>query len=65
MDSPIQADSQQFRQAFNFLKQHPASGDRYSSSPRDCLPEADVAFLRELDQTLTQRGITPPAKNPV
>ncbi|WP_017304783.1 DUF4336 domain-containing protein [Spirulina subsalsa] len=48
--APIITTPWEFRQAFNFLQGH--SG----------LPDADMAFMRRLDQGLAQRGITPPPK---
>ncbi|MBW4468032.1 MAG: DUF4336 domain-containing protein [Pegethrix bostrychoides GSE-TBD4-15B] len=48
LESPIAADSEQFRRAFAFLRGQPD------------LPESDFEFLRELEATLIRRGITPP-----
>lgn len=60
-DAPIAAEGHQFRQAFNFLEG--ANGD---STPMQQLPgrlfDEDLELLRELDATLTRRGITPPSK---
>jgi len=58
-DAPVQADPQQFRQAFAFLKPSPAEegGAPPESYP---LPAADFALLKEIDRTLIQRGIVPP-----
>ena len=50
--SPIAATPHQFRQAFAFLTPR-------SPAP-NALPEADFRLLRQIDQQLTQRGITPP-----
>lgn len=57
-DCPINATPQQFRQAFSFLEKNPISGSI-------ALPTADFAFLRELEEGLNKRGITPPSKEPV
>lgn len=57
-DCPINATPQQFRQAFSFLEKNPISGSM-------ALPTADFAFLRELEEGLNKRGITPPSKEPV
>lgn len=64
-DSPIDADSSQFREAFAFLEQKLSVGEGLAGSRTHPLPEEDFAFLRELDQTLNQRGITPPPKEKV
>ncbi|XGV97441.1 MAG: DUF4336 domain-containing protein [Leptolyngbya sp. BL-A-14] len=64
-DAPIQAEPQQFRQAFAFLEQHPASGEGLSSSDDQSLPEQDFALLRDLDETLNRLGIVPPAKEKI
>ncbi len=57
LDSPLDADSQQFRQAFAFLEKN---------SPEDSLlPQADFELLREVEAGLIRRGITPPAKEKV
>jgi Domain of unknown function (DUF4336) len=57
-DSPIEAGSEQFRQAFSFLEK---------SAVGDCsvLPEADFEFLKEIDQSLNKRGITLPSQEKV
>jgi hypothetical protein len=52
-DAPIAATPQEFRQAFAFLDPQPHQGG--------LLPE-DFEFLKELEEGLVQRGITPPAK---
>ena len=60
-DAPIEADGHQFRQAFNFLE-----GTNGTTTPPQQLPSSlvddDLELLRELDATLTRRGITPPSK---
>ena len=48
LESPIAAGPEQFRRAFGFLQGQPD------------LPESDLEFLRELEETLVQRGVTPP-----
>ncbi len=57
-DSPIEADSEQFRQAFNFL-------EKGAASSQSVLPEADFEFLREIEENLNKRGITLPAQEKV
>lgn len=52
LQSPIVADAEDFRQAFEFLK-----------CDRDSIPAADLEFLRALDVGLSKSGITPPAKD--
>lgn len=59
LDAPIRVDRGEFRQAFAFLEKsatsnHPA-----------LLPDADLAFLRELEQSLNRARITPPAQEKV
>ena len=54
-ESPIAVTPLQFRQAFTFLKPH---------SDANALPEADFALLRQIDEQLIQRGITPPPVQP-
>lgn len=57
LDAPLNAGPQQFRQAFAFLENKPfASG---------LLPEADFELLRELEEVLIKRGITPPPQKKV
>ncbi|MGD2184145.1 DUF4336 domain-containing protein [Lusitaniella coriacea] len=54
-DSPLNANPQEFQQAFNFLKKlYPP-----------ILPEADFATLREIDTQLLRLGIVPPAQDKV
>ncbi|MBI4784681.1 MAG: DUF4336 domain-containing protein [Oscillatoriophycideae cyanobacterium NC_groundwater_1537_Pr4_S-0.65um_50_18] len=52
LDSPLQTDPHQFRQAFAFLEKNSSAA---------LLPEADFQLLRELEAGLIRRGITPPA----
>lgn len=62
-DAPIQASPQQFRQAFTFLEQQPAIPEGASGS--FSLPEEDFALLKEIDESLSKRGIVPPPKGKV
>lgn len=59
-DAPIQADGRQFRQAFAFLA--PSSRSLQPDQRWTCLKD-DFELLRSLDEGLTRRGITPPAKD--
>jgi hypothetical protein len=54
-ESPIATTPHQFRQAFGFLAPR--------SQAADALPEADFALLRQIDEQLIERGITPPAQS--
>ncbi len=54
-NSPIEADREQFRQAFSFLQQ--------SVSLTSSLPEVDFALLKDIDNALVQRGLVPPGKS--
>ncbi len=51
LEAPIAASPEQFRRAFGFLQGQPD------------LPESDFEFLRELEETLVQRGVTPPIQS--
>lgn len=62
-DAPIAASPRQFQQAFQFLD--PASGlfkDSRSAPEQEAILDRDFELLRQIDVTLTQRGITPSAK---
>lgn len=60
LDSPIPADSRQFRQAFAFLQKMPSDpGGHYTAI------EQESEFLRELEEILNRRGITPPRKDKI
>jgi hypothetical protein len=59
-DAPIAADRTQFRQAFAFLDQQLGKGKNLVDDRHNSLPSEDLKLLRELDQTLYKRGITPP-----
>ena len=61
-EAPIQAEPQQFRQAFAFLEQTSFSSGDNASQP---LPEQDFKLLRELDESLYRFGIVPPPKEKV
>ena len=60
-DSPIQANPQQFRQAFSFLEKQPSE----AVSIGQILPLEDLELLMQIDETLTKIGITPPPKQKV
>jgi len=58
-DSPIQAGPRQFRQAFAFLETlHSCELVRKWMRPT----QEDFKFLRELEESLTKRGITTPPR---
>lgn len=60
-DSPIMANSYQFYQAFDFLR------NNYNNIPSlnsNLLPE-DLKFIKELEANLVRRGIATPAKNQI
>jgi hypothetical protein len=57
--APIVATPAQFRSAFTFLEKQPFCPSSYP------LPEPDFALLREIEATLNQRNITPPAKGKI
>lgn len=56
-DAPIEAGPQQFRQAFAVLEQS-ASTELIFGSESQPLPEADVEFIRKLEENLDKWGIT-------
>jgi hypothetical protein len=62
LDAPVKFSPQELRQAFSFLEQHPQAKNELQPQ---ALPEADFQLLKQLDQGLYCRGITPPAKNKV
>ena len=64
-DSPIEAGPHQFRQAFAFLEKHPSVDEGLLANGGQPLPEEDFEFLRQLEENLNRRGITPPAKEKV
>jgi hypothetical protein len=64
-DSPIDADSPQFRQAFAFLEKKPSVGEGLNRGESQPLPEEDFRLLRELDDNLTRFRITPSPKEKV
>lgn len=53
LDAPIQATPEQFRQAFAFLNPYGDLGR---------LPMDDLDFLQQIERSLSQLGITPPAR---
>jgi len=57
LDSPINAQPYQFRQAFSFLEKYPAGS--YA------LPEEDFQLLREIDTGLSKSGLVPSAQDRV
>jgi hypothetical protein len=64
-DSPIKADSRQFRSCFAFLENNPQASENSSGSSSQPLLEEDFKFIRELEAGLIKRGIATPAKNKV
>ena len=64
-DAPIEVGPHQFRQAFTFLEKKPSIDENSSGSGSQPLPEEDLKFIRELEENLTKRGITSPAKEEV
>lgn len=63
-DAPIEVAPHQFRQAFTFLKKS-SRGEDLKETGNQPLPEEDLEFMRKLEENLTQRGITSPAKEKV
>jgi hypothetical protein len=61
LDSPLEASPHQFWQAFTFLEKMPWRWDNTTQE----LPEEDLAFLKDLDEILSKRGISPPRKEKV
>lgn len=61
-DAPVEATPEEFRRAFDFLKADETSQMGYLGSPAHPLPEADFTLLRDLEERLNKRGITPPRK---
>jgi len=61
-ESPIEANAHQFREAFAFLESDIDDDDQFVQVQAGGLFKEDLELLRELDGTLTRRGITPPAK---
>ncbi|WYL97783.1 MAG: DUF4336 domain-containing protein [Gloeotrichia echinulata IR180] len=64
-DAPIKAEPHQFRQGFSFLEKRPAVSAGLFESTSYPLPEDDFKLLRQIDQTLKNTGIVPPAKEKV
>lgn len=61
-DSPVEADPRQFRQAFAFLEKQPSRAQDSFGSGSKPLPQEDFEFIRELEESLTKRGVTQPPK---
>nr|WP_228014541.1 DUF4336 domain-containing protein [Fortiea sp. LEGE XX443] len=64
-DAPIQAEPQQFRQAFSFLEKQPATSAGLFNSSSYPLPEEDFKILQEIDAGLNKTRIVPPAKEKI
>lgn len=64
-DSPIEADSYQFRQAFSFLEKKPSMSEYLFGIKSQPLPKEDFEFLRELEEKLIGSGIASPPKEKV
>lgn len=64
-DAPIEASPHQFRQAFAFLEKNPSLSEGLGGERSHPLPEEDFKLLREIDEGLTKRHITPPPKEKV
>ncbi|MBW4681786.1 MAG: DUF4336 domain-containing protein [Microcoleus vaginatus WJT46-NPBG5] len=64
-DSPIKADSQQFRQAFSFLEKQPSISTGWFGTRTYPLPEIDFKLLREIDTSLNKYGIVPAPKEKI
>ena len=60
LDSPIEANPRQFRQAFTFLDKQDFIGGS-SGRGDQSLPQEDFEFIKELEESLTKMGI---AKQP-
>ncbi len=58
-DSPIPATPRQFRQAFSFLENNPSVGLDGEIYP---LLQEDFTYLKQIEEKLDKRGITPPRK---
>lgn len=56
LDAPISATPQEFRQAFSFLEKNSVGRN---------LPEEDFQLLKELEQNLIRRKVTPPAQEKI
>lgn len=63
-DAPIEVGPHQFRQAFSFLEKSSVVENSLDSGSQP-LPEEDLEFIRKLEENLTKRGITSPAKEKV
>ncbi|MEC4986791.1 MAG: DUF4336 domain-containing protein [Oscillatoria sp. PMC 1068.18] len=65
LHSPIEAGSQQFREAFSFLEKHPTFNVGSFNINTYPLPEADFQLLQDIDKNLNKYGIVPPPKEKV
>jgi Domain of unknown function (DUF4336) len=65
LDSPIEANSRQFRSCFAFLENNPHASENSEGSSSQPLVEEDFRFIRELEAGLVRRGIATPAKEKV
>lgn len=63
LQAPVAADPREFQRAFSFLKGLGIDSDDLLLEPLKPLPEKDFQVLRGLEASLTQSGITPPAKS--
>ncbi len=64
-DSPINANSQQFRQAFSFLEKQHFWINTSFNHVSNTLPEEDFELLREIEEKLNKSGIIQPRKEKV
>lgn len=63
LDAPVMATPRQFSQAFDFLRPEPPNRGWFGKRKTlESFPDTDLSFLREFDQFLCDRSITPPAK---
>ena len=59
LDSPIEANPRQFRQAFAFLDKQDFIGGSFGRGDQS-LPQEDFEFIKELEESLTKMGIAKP-----
>lgn len=64
-DSPIEAGSYQFRQAFSFLEKKPSINEYLFGTKNQPLPKEDFEFIRQLEGDLLSRGIATPPREKV
>lgn len=60
-NAPIEADSAQFLRTFDFLLQPET---QFEIAPPQTLLAEDLGFLKQIEETLEKRGITPPKSLP-